>query len=238
MNFRIIFKFYLITAILFLFTFVSTDATFASSNQISKTGCRIAHSDSNVFKESKVIRSLNGNKVFEITDSKKVAKYSNAKVEPQNEKLVGFAISYTNFANAKSQFGAIKPKWGSGYYIKNIASGEVCGIEVIRSSLYKGPAMATMTISEAIATQFVTGTGISAEVVSAKLGFNVTKTYTVSDTYSINVPKGKTYKIIAHPIFIAYNFEVWYDPLLGSDYQVGTGDVLKPIGVCFYYYSL
>jgi hypothetical protein len=236
MKFKNLFKGCLIFTNIFIFTFVSIDPVFASSNHEIQNNCNLPCLDPKIFKESKVIHSLSGNKIFETTDPDEIDEYFKTRVEPQNAKLVGFAIAYT-IANEKIQ-SEIQPKWGSGYYIKNIHPSEVCGIKVIRSSLYKGPATATMTIGEAVAAQLITETGISAEVVSATLGFNVTKTYTVSDTYSIQVPKGRTYKITAHPVFLVYDFEVWYDPIFGSDYRVGVGNALKPIGVCFHYYSI
>ncbi|WP_369802241.1 DUF6426 family protein, partial [Geobacillus sp. B4113_201601] len=122
-------------------------------------------------------------------------------------------------------------------YLKNITTSEACGIEIIRQSTFKGPSTATMSVKQGVSATWSSNTNISAETVSATLGFNVTKSYEVTDTYQIRVPAGKTYTIIARPYYKVYNFDVWYDPLIGWDSKVGYGYAAKPVGVCFYYYE-
>lgn len=193
-------------------------------------------------KESKTIQSNNGNKVIEITDPEILKELSSSLPKNDGQKLVGVAIAYTETDNVPSPSSlqnnsVVTPQWGSGYYLKNINSSVVCGIEILRQSSYKGPATATMSVKTGVAATWSANVGVSAEEVSTGLGFNVTKSYEVSDTYQIQVPTGKTYTIVARPFFQYYTYEVWYDPLIGFDYKAGNGNAYKPIGVCFYYYQ-
>lgn len=122
------------------------------------------------------------------------------------------------------------------YYIQITGTGQACGDEVLRNSYYYGPATATMKVSESVSAKWSTNVGISASVVNAGVGFDVTKSYTVNYSYSINVPPGYMAEIIAHPVYDVVTFDVWYDPIIGNPYKTGSGDAMKPIGVCFVQY--
>ncbi|WP_240371890.1 DUF6426 family protein [Anoxybacteroides rupiense] len=166
------------------------------------------------------------------------------KLEPSTsdqgaKKLVGVAVAYIQTENESflKNNSIVTPQWASGYYLKNMSSGEACGTKIIRQSTFAGPATATLSVKEGVNASWSSNTNVSAEVVSTGLGFNVTKSYEVSDTYQIKVPSGKTYTIVARPYYQTYNFDVWYDPIIGSDYKAGYGNAFKPIGVCFYYYE-
>jgi hypothetical protein len=102
---------------------------------------------------------------------------------------------------------------------------------------FKGPATATMSFSNSIQTQFSTDTDISLEIVSLNIGFHISESYTVSDSYSVKVPKGKTYRIVANPIYSIFQFDVWYSPLIGPDFYEGIGTVMIPFGICFNYFE-
>ncbi len=190
-------------------------------------------------KESSVVVSQSGNKVVEITDLEFLKRLETSVPGPKGKKLVGVSIAYTQ-AQESSLPGdrpVVTPQLGTGYYLKNITTSEARGTEIIRQSTFKGPSTATMSIKQGVSATWSSNTNISAETVSAALGFNVTKSYEVTDTYQIQVPAGKTYTIIARPYYKVYNFEVWYDPLIGWDSKVGYGYAAKPVGVCFYYYE-
>ncbi|PTQ57883.1 MAG: hypothetical protein BSOLF_0394 [Candidatus Carbobacillus altaicus] len=133
--------------------------------------------------------------------------------------------------------GDVNPLWGvPKYYIQTTGTGQACGVEVLRDSYYYGPATATMTVTESVSAKWSANVGISASVVNAGVGFDVTESYTVSDSYNINVPPGYVAEIIAHPIYNVVTFDVWYDPMIGNPYKTGSGDAMKPIGVCLVQY--
>ncbi|KJE28272.1 hypothetical protein LG52_1913 [Geobacillus kaustophilus] len=145
-------------------------------------------------KESSVVVSQNGNKVVEITELEFLKRLETSVPGPKGKKLVGVSIAYTQ-AQESSLLGdrsAVTPQLGTGYYLKNITTSEACGTEIIRQSTFKGPSTATMSIKQGVSATWSSNTNISAETVSAALGFNVTKSYEVTDTYQIQVPAGKT----------------------------------------------
>lgn len=89
-----------------------------------------------------------------------------------------------------------------------------------------------MTISQGLSATFSSSVSVNASVVTAGVGFDVAETFNVSDSQNISVPKGKRGEIIAHPIYLVKEFEVWSKGWF-SDSLLGSGTAYKPIGVCF-----
>lgn len=131
----------------------------------------------------------------------------------------------------------VTPQWGiPKTWIVITGSGEVCGTTPIRRSYYQGPATTTMTVTESVSARWSATGGISASGVSAGVGFDVTKTYTVSDSYQVTVPAGKTAEVVAYPMYYVVYFDVWTNPVIGDAYKSGSGWAMKPSGVCFVKY--
>lgn len=192
-------------------------------------------------KQSSIIQSNSGNIVYEIENSTELAKELNIPLENENgQTLHSIAYSYTNpiengientiIPESKSIF--------STYTIDVTSTGESCGAEVIRSSYYE-EGEANMVVEETIKASFNVnvGFGLETSLISSNVGFNVESSYTVKDSYTTVVPKGKIYNIKARTIFNNVNFNVIKDPLIGSNKIVGTGVASKPIGVCFLLYK-
>ncbi len=125
------------------------------------------------------------------------------------------------------------------YYITNVTNnGNTCGLSKLRDSYYPGPCSATMTVTSSVAATWSANVGVTASVVSAGVGFSVTSSFEVSDSYGISVPAGKTYEIIAHPVYTNKGFKVMWHPYIGYESVAGSGNAAKPIGVCFAQYSV
>lgn len=126
-------------------------------------------------------------------------------------------------------------------YLKNIHSIDFWG-DSIKESTFSGGATGTITLSETFSNAVKTHLSFSVpnEVISAGLGFDVTKTTTFTDSYQVTIPEDKVYKVVVRPVLRRYTFEVWSSSLLywGSDYKVGEGTVEKPVGLCFCKYEL
>jgi hypothetical protein len=120
------------------------------------------------------------------------------------------------------------------YYLKNIVTTQAKG-ELLRSSFYIYPG-GTMTITDSVSASFSTEVGVSASVISAKLGFNVTGTYSVSESQNVIVPYGSTYNLRAYVNYQVKSFEIWEDDIWFDDY-LGTGKTKKPVGVIFVLYK-
>ncbi len=102
---------------------------------------------------------------------------------------------------------------------------------LLRSSDYAAPGD-SMTVSETVSTTFTSETGISSKVVSAKVGFSVTSSVTVSDTQQISVPAGQkrtcnAYVKLDYYVYHVIGNDIWFDD------DLGTVTVSRPVGVIF-----
>lgn len=71
--------------------------------------------------------------------------------------------------------------------------------------------------------------GLSAGDVSAELGFGSETSYSVTDTFSSNIPANHSGYLYVYPIYDAYNFNIYN--FWGS--YVGNGSALRPVGLAF-----
>lgn len=191
--------------------------------------------------ESNTIESNSGNTVYEVKDLEKVAKERNIPMEKDGMELVAVAFSYTDpELSGSDNIDEFVPNMQDNYFntlaatatkIKVTSSGETCGANPLRSSYYP-QGKAKMTIKEGVKSTKTASVSVSAKIVSAGVGFEIGKSFSVSDSYSVTVPKGKIYNIVARPMFLAKNFKV-----LAGSVSIGTGVALKPIGVCFTLYK-
>ncbi|MGW1809596.1 hypothetical protein [Streptomyces sp. NPDC002078] len=111
-----------------------------------------------------------------------------------------------------------------------VYQGEQCGTNVIQKTSGAGKTTLTMSVQKSVATKWSATASISAGAVSAGMGFDVTRTYTVTDQTAFDVPKGKFGTIEAYPLYDLYGF---YESSIVDGKKIGTGKVLKPVGVCF-----
>jgi len=119
---------------------------------------------------------------------------------------------------------------GSVAVIKNVKyAGEQCGTSSIQHSTGTGPSTLTISVSKAVAATWSSDITVSAGDVSVKVGFSVTKTFTVMDSDALQIPKGKYGYIYAYPLYDLYTFEVWSN--FGT--RLGRGAAERPVGVCF-----
>lgn len=102
---------------------------------------------------------------------------------------------------------------------------------LIRSSDFAAPG-GSMTVSESVSVTFTTETGISADVISAKVGFSVTGDVTVSDTQQVSVPTGQKRTCNAYVKLDYYEYHVTGDDVWFDD-DLGTVTVSNPVGVIF-----
>lgn len=122
---------------------------------------------------------------------------------------------------------------GTDYYVKEktITEKEEKG-ELLRSSVFSPPG-GSMTIKEKVAVKIVSvDVEIDLDIISASLGFDVEKSYEVSETQNVSVPAGKTCTVQANVNNLVVSFEIWEEDLLW-DNLADKASVKKPIGVIF-----
>ncbi|WP_246005799.1 hypothetical protein [Brevibacillus gelatini] len=116
-------------------------------------------------------------------------------------------------------------------YVTVTDTSYACGVEEIqRVSGSKGTL--TLTVSEKVAATFSANVSVSAEIVSAGVGFNVTSEYTVTDSNTVDT-NGRFTELVAYPYYRIKYFDVYDEATFGSDNYLGSGEAWKPIGVCF-----
>ncbi|WP_405744237.1 hypothetical protein OG422_20710 [Streptomyces sp. NBC_01525] len=107
--------------------------------------------------------------------------------------------------------------------------GEVCGTRVVQKTSGRGKTTLVMTVEKSVSAQVNAEFGFSAKGLSATVGFNTQKSYTVSNQTRYEVPKGKMGFVEAYPLYDMYEAQ-GYDM---TEQYVGIAVALKPIGVCF-----
>lgn len=142
----------------------------------------------------------------------------------------------TGGQNLLQPSGKFVPAWGwPGYYVTNVTTytDALCGISQIGYTSGPGPATLELRINTGVSATYNASVSISPSIISAGVGFNVTSSYTVTDVYTIWVPAGHVYDIIAYPLYDEATFDIMYNPVVGAPYKVGWGYALHPSGVCF-----
>ncbi len=118
--------------------------------------------------------------------------------------------------------------------IRNVTfGGSICGSELIRRSSASGPGTLHMSVTNTVPNSYTASVSVSAGVVSAGVGFNVTATESITESYDLTIPAGKIGVIEAHPWKDLYDFEVWEDPWYWWGYKTGDGTAYRVTGICF-----
>ena len=96
-----------------------------------------------------------------------------------------------------------------------------------------GPTTMSIDITRSVKNSFSATVSVSAEVVTAGVGFNVERTESVTYRSSTSVPNGACWTLRAYNVFYEYAFEVWQEPFVGSDKKIGSGTARDFKGIEF-----
>ena len=96
-----------------------------------------------------------------------------------------------------------------------------------------GPTTIGIDLTRTVKNSFSSSVNVSAEVVSAGVGFNVERTESVTYRSSTTVPSGACWTLRAYNVFYEYGFEVWQEPFIGSDKKIGVGSARDFQGIEF-----
>ncbi len=96
-----------------------------------------------------------------------------------------------------------------------------------------GPTTIGIDITRTVKNSFSANVSVSAEVVTAGVGFNVERSESVAYRSSTTVPNGACWTIRAYNVFFEYSFEVWQEPFIGSDRKIGIGTARNFQGIEF-----
>lgn len=96
-----------------------------------------------------------------------------------------------------------------------------------------GPTTIGIDLTRTVKNSFSSSVNVSAEVVSAGVGFNVERSESVTYRSSTSVPNGACWTLRAYNVFYEYGFEVWEEPFIGSDRKIGSGSARDFQGIEF-----
>ncbi|WP_406003894.1 hypothetical protein [Streptomyces sp. NBC_00829] len=130
-----------------------------------------------------------------------------------------------NEATAKGEQRSAAGKWVK--ITDKKYQGQKCGTGLLQQTSGRGKTTLVMTVSKSVSTEWKSEAKIDASVVSAGIGFSVTKSYTVENQTRYEVPKGKFGTVQAYPLYDLYTFNAKILDMKKS------GWAMKPVGVCF-----
>ncbi len=96
-----------------------------------------------------------------------------------------------------------------------------------------GPSTIAIDITRTVKNSFSATVGVSAQVVSAGVGFSVERSESVTYRSSTSVPNRACWTMRAYNVFFEYGFEVWQEPFIGSDKKIGSGTARDFQGIEF-----
>jgi hypothetical protein len=109
-------------------------------------------------------------------------------------------------------------------YVRETGVYDATSTKIIHSVSGQGKQRLSLTISEDITTQVSTTFNIGFSVISAGVGFNVSKKYGVAASSFMDVPAGKWGQIDARAMLKVHNFNV-YQEYLGYSGRTKVGEV-------------
>lgn len=176
----------------------------------------------------------NNTETIKITNQDIVKKYieENDFEKPSNliPAELTFVRSLSNENNQNNYSQSLAP---ASYYLKNKTATSACGSSVLKKVSGNSGSL-TLSFSSKIAASWNTSVGVSASVVSAGVGFNVSAEYSVTQSNTIDT-NGRYAEIRAYAEYTGYRFDVWESGWFG-DKKVGNGTALRPVGICFVTY--
>jgi hypothetical protein len=96
-----------------------------------------------------------------------------------------------------------------------------------------GPSTIAIDITRTVKNSFSATVGVTAQVVSAGVGFNVERSESVTYRSSTSVPNRACWTMRAYNVFFEYGFEVWREPFIGADTKIGAGTARDFQGIEF-----
>ena len=132
------------------------------------------------------------------------------------------------------------PSPRSTYLSNLIYEGEACGTQQIaRASSYNSSNKTVTktislsgTVSNSYSTNIGGSVGISSSSISAGVGFDVTASWTQSDSTQVTLAPKESVTVYGYELFDCYSFDIINDPLFGGAEVVGYGNAFRCVGMC------
>lgn len=142
------------------------------------------------------------------------------------EKIYGVELEKNSIVSGQKLLPTtLQPLWGYPHdYLSDVVNhGPVAGLQPIAVNYGYGPMELTLSVNQGVQATYSDNAGVNAGIISAGIGENVTSSYTVTGSSQVLVPSGEEYKLSAYPVYTYYTYQVWYNPVIGGAYQIGSG---------------
>jgi len=163
--------------------------------------------------------------------------YSGKLTESEKKAYKTDMLSMTRTATPV-QTNTVTPQWCTGLFLKNVSylgNTYYFTNQRLGASEGAGPITLSVTVSKSVSATFSANVGVSAEVVSAGVGYSVTATYGVSSTGTWAVPSGTYGRLEAYALHDKHSWEVWEDDCgTPTDTYKGNGNSWKPNGSVYF----
>lgn len=168
----------------------------------------------------------NGTTTYEVKNAKEIAESKN--IEYNQDVKVN--VTLFNDSKDYQEIQNIQPKlFEKIYNIKGPYNN--CGAKAItQNDAYNS---SNKTVNKSIAltggveNSFSANVGIKADIVSASLGFDVTKSWTMTDTTTVNLEPYERVTVVAYPLRQTYTYDI-----KRFNSKIGTGEANKITGFC------
>jgi hypothetical protein len=120
------------------------------------------------------------------------------------------------------------------YYVQNVRRTGT-NYSYVTSVAGWGPSTITLSLTRSVSNGYSANVGVSAQAVSAGVGFNVQYTQSVTYSNAVQVPWGQCWRITAYDTFGIYAYDVMFNPFFGDAYRAGYGNAWNFTGI---YYTL
>lgn len=225
------------------------NSTASASNRMSKP-VKVSNADNDL---GTMVRKTANHTEYVTTDKQKIAeiiKRDNV-VVPEGKTVISITTVMPNIDSDEEIENTVEisPKIKSpntkgivwlGFLVQNVVNqGNDCyySDDIFHTTLGGPGGTIVQTIKDEISASMSCTVGVSAEVVSAKVGFNVTSTFSISDAYSKILAPTETGAIKSWVLYNLKTYEVWNNWLIGQDTYETDGFALKPSGIMFRYYQ-
>lgn len=166
-----------------------------------------------------------------ITDRQYIENFAKERdLDPSEITQIEFV--YFEEDNLKSKIENIIPAAYDYYYVKVTRTGGSCGAKSIWTTSGWGPGPISQSQTYSISANFSASIGITKDIVSAGVGFDVGREYSITDSKELPLEAGQYGEIISYPMYRVHSFDI-YEKGLFKDKLVGDGHANEPNGICF-----
>jgi hypothetical protein len=140
-------------------------------------------------------------------------------------------------APSKSK-SVVRPAWGCAWdcgYITNIRVTGYPKYNVAQAYVQGwGPSHPSVSVAISTSNGYSATVGIDFRIINASISGNVTQTYTVQYSNTLDVPAGQCWGTQGFIMFKNVSFQIWTREMYGDDQYLGTGTAWYYAGMGFW----